>query len=168
MARDGGRRAQGGFEVAEAAVQSPNLESDLARADPALGRVMSAVVARIGRQRISCSRAPPFMALVRAIVYQSISGQAAAAIFARLKENVGGTFTPAKILAMPLKSIMAAGLSKSKTAAIWSLAQWFTVNRRMAAGNRHPIISRLKLAHRCPPRVEFALKITPSPFLCMK
>jgi DNA-3-methyladenine glycosylase II len=111
---------------------SPDIEVELSLADPKLGRVIDAVIARMGRQRITPSRSSPFEALVRAIVYQSVSGKAAAAIFARLKETVDGAFTPAGILALPPDSLMAAGLSKSKTGSIHSLAKWFAANRETA------------------------------------
>ena len=110
----------------------PNFEGELTRADPALGRVIAAVIGRIGEQRITPSRAAPFEALVRAIVYQSISGEAAAVIFARLKQTVGGTVDPARILAMPEDSIAPVGLSKSKTRAVLNLAEWFATNRMIA------------------------------------
>jgi DNA-3-methyladenine glycosylase II len=109
-----------------------DIEADLARADPALGRAIDAVIARTGRPRIVPSSATPFEALVRAVVYQSISGKAAAVIFSRLKQIVGGAFAPAKILAVPQISLMMAGLSKAKLNAIRSLAEWFTANRQMA------------------------------------
>jgi 3-methyladenine DNA glycosylase/8-oxoguanine DNA glycosylase len=67
----------------------PKIENRLALADPALGRVIDAVVARLGPQRIAPSRAAPFEALVRAVVYQNVSGKAAASIFARFKETLG-------------------------------------------------------------------------------
>jgi 3-methyladenine DNA glycosylase/8-oxoguanine DNA glycosylase len=118
--------------MAKTTVQLPDIEAELAKTDPALGRVINAVIARIGRRRITSSRAPPFEALARAIVYQSVSRQAAAAIFARLKETVGDPLTPAKILAMPEGSIMAAGLSRSKADAIRNLADWFAANRKTA------------------------------------
>jgi DNA-3-methyladenine glycosylase II len=114
------------------AVQPPDVEEKLSAADPRLARAIAAVVARVGRQRITASRASPFEALVRAIVYQSVSGKAAAAIYARLKGTVGERFTPAGLVAMPQGSITAAGLSKSKASAINSLAEWFVANRQTA------------------------------------
>jgi DNA-3-methyladenine glycosylase II len=109
-----------------------DFEGELARADPALGRVIAVVVGRIGQQRITPSRAAPFEALVRAIVYQSVSGKAAAVIFARLKQAVGGTVSPAKILGMSEESIASVGLSKSKSRAVLNLAEWFAANRKKA------------------------------------
>src|SRR5271155_5758148 len=103
------------------AVEQPDIEALLSKADPALGRVIEAVCAKIGRQRIMPSRASPFGALTRAIVYQSVSGNAAAAIFARLK-IVAGTLTPGRVTTLTPAAIMSAGLSKSKTQAIRSLA----------------------------------------------
>jgi 3-methyladenine DNA glycosylase/8-oxoguanine DNA glycosylase len=109
-----------------------NFEGELTKADPALGHVIAAVVGRIGQQRITPSRAAPFEALVRAIVYQSVSGNAAAVIFARLKQAVGGTFSPTKILVMSEDSLASEGLSKSKSRAVLNLAKWFATNRKMA------------------------------------
>jgi DNA-3-methyladenine glycosylase II len=110
----------------------PSFEEELATADPALGRVIAAVVDKIGQQRITPSRVPPFEAIARAIVYQSVSGKASAVIFARLKQAVGGTISPAGFLAMSEVFIMSAGLSKSKSHAILKLAEWFIANPKMA------------------------------------
>jgi DNA-3-methyladenine glycosylase II len=109
-----------------------DIEARLANADPGLGRVMTAVIDRIGRQSIVPSRAKPFEALTRAIVYQSVSGKAAATIFARLRTAVAGRFTPGRILAMPHSTLVAAGLSMTKAAAIRNLAHWFEQNKKVA------------------------------------
>jgi DNA-3-methyladenine glycosylase II len=108
------------------------IEGRLAAADPALGRVIDAVVARIGRQRITPSRATPFEALVRGIVHQSVSGKAAASIFSRLKEIVGKPFTPSKVMAFRPQSLTRAGLSSAKARTIRSLAGWFAANPKLA------------------------------------
>jgi DNA-3-methyladenine glycosylase II len=108
-------------------------ESRLARRDPALGRVIAAVVARIGPQRIAASRSTPFEALVRAIVYQSVSGRAAATIFDRLEnEVVGAPLTPSNVIARPSRSLIKAGLSNTKARFIRSLATWFLSNAKLA------------------------------------
>src|ERR1700688_3267153 len=91
------------------------IENRLAATDPALGRVISAVIARIGPQRVAPSRTSPFEALVRAVVYQSVSGKAAAAIFARLSEVVTKPLTPSTILALRTHTLTKAGLSSTKT-----------------------------------------------------
>src|ERR1700759_3590801 len=91
------------------------IENRLAASDPALGRVISAVIARIGPQRAAPSRTTPFEALVRAVVYQSVAGLAAAAIFARLTEVVTRPLTPSKILALHTHTLAKAGLSSTKT-----------------------------------------------------
>jgi DNA-3-methyladenine glycosylase II len=104
---------------------NPNAEQAISRADPALGRVIRAVVTKIGRQRITISRASPFEALVRAVVYQSIASKAAATIFRRLKETSGSSLTPRSVLATPSTALLATGLSGSKSRAISSLAKWF-------------------------------------------
>lgn len=67
----------------------------------------------------------PYEALLEAIVYQSISGKAAATIFARIKAlgTNGCCPTPAEILGMPGRKLRAAGLSRAKAAAMKDLAQ---------------------------------------------
>jgi DNA-3-methyladenine glycosylase II len=108
------------------------IETRLARADPALGRLIAAVQSRIGPQRIKPSRASPFEALVRAVVHQSVSGKAAASIFARLSEAITKPLTPAKVTAMRPQALARAGLSNSKARTIHELARWFTANRALA------------------------------------
>jgi DNA-3-methyladenine glycosylase II len=108
------------------------IEKRLARADPALGRVIAAVIARIGLQRIAPSRASPFEALARAVVYQSVSGNAAASIFARLTDAVTKPLTPSKVLALRPRTLMEAGLSGAKARAIRKLARWFLSHRKLA------------------------------------
>jgi DNA-3-methyladenine glycosylase II len=110
----------------------PKIETRLAVADPALGRVIDAVVARIGPQRIAPSRATPFEALVRAVVYQSVSGRAAASIFARLKERLTEPLTPSKVIAQRPQSLIKAGLSGAKVRTIREVAKWFASNRKLA------------------------------------
>ena len=112
------------------------IENRLAATDPALGRVISAVIARIGPQRVATSRTSPFEALVRAVVYQSVSGKAAAAIFARLSEVVTKPLTPSKILALRTHPLTKAGLSSTKTRTIRELARWFTSNHKLAKALR--------------------------------
>ena len=108
------------------------IESRLALADPALGRVIDAVIARIGPQRIAPSRAAPFEALVRAVVYQSIAATAAEPIYARLKQAARAPFTPAKVLALRAQSLAKAGLSKAKAQTVRGLAEWFVTHRKLA------------------------------------
>jgi DNA-3-methyladenine glycosylase II len=109
------------------------IENRLALTDPALGRLIDAVITRIGPQRIAPSRAMPFEALVRAVVYQSISGKAAALIYARLSEMVTAPVTPSKVLALRSQSLIKVGLSKAKARSIRELAEWFATNRKLAS-----------------------------------
>jgi DNA-3-methyladenine glycosylase II len=111
----------------------PKIEARLASADPALGRVIDAVIARLGPQQIAPSHATPFEALTRAIVYQSVSGKAAASIFARLKQRVNGPLTSAKILALPLSALREIGLSTAKARTMSALAAWFVAHRKEAS-----------------------------------
>jgi DNA-3-methyladenine glycosylase II len=108
------------------------IEASLALADPALGRVIEAVIARIGPQGIAPSRATPFEALVRGVVYQSVSTRAAESIFRRLKETVTDPLTPWKVVALRSQSIIEAGLSNAKARTVRDLAEWFTSHRKLA------------------------------------
>jgi DNA-3-methyladenine glycosylase II len=112
------------------------VEKRLAETDPALGRVIAAVIARIGPQRIAPSRASPFEALVRAVTYQSVSGKAAAAIFARLSKAITRPLTPSKVVAIPLRTLVKTGLSRAKAKTIGELARWFMSNRKLAKNLR--------------------------------
>jgi 3-methyladenine DNA glycosylase/8-oxoguanine DNA glycosylase len=93
----------------------------LREADPVLGEVM----ARVG----ACTLRPEptqslFAALSRAIVYQQLSGPAAATILGRVHAIYAPrrTITPRDVLATPPERLRAAGLSTAKTAALRDLA----------------------------------------------
>ena len=111
---------------------SSNIESVLAKADPALARAIEAVIARQGPVKLAPSHTPPFEALVRAVVYQSLSGNVAAAILTKLKQAIGNTITPVNILATSPASILDAGLSNAKARTIQNLATWFVSNEKQA------------------------------------
>ena len=121
-------------------------ESRLLRADPELGRVIAVVTARIGRQRIKASKATPFESLVRAVVHQSVSGKAAASVFAHLKDWLGGAFEPAVVAKKRPIALASVGLSASKVRAIQGLAHWFCTNpaeARLADLSNQAIIASL-------------------------
>jgi DNA-3-methyladenine glycosylase II len=64
-----------------------------------------------------------FASLARAIVYQQLAGRAAEAIHSRLVVALGGSVTPAAVLAATPEVLVSAGLSKAKAAAIGDLAE---------------------------------------------
>lgn len=66
----------------------------------------------------------PFQALLRAIVYQQLSGRAAATIYARLKEQFPGRhgLRPAALVGVSDETLRAVGLSRAKVAAVKDLA----------------------------------------------
>ena len=66
-----------------------------------------------------------YESLLEAIVYQSISGKAAAKIYSRIKAlgTEGNCPTPHQILATSVQSLREAGLSNAKAAAMHDLAQ---------------------------------------------
>jgi DNA-3-methyladenine glycosylase II len=107
-------------------------ENKLSALDPKLGRLIDAVIAAAGRQTAPPSKASPFEALVRAVVYQSIAAKAAEAIYHRLKDKVGGKLTPANLGALTSRQIASVGLSGSKARTIRDLATWFATHPKSA------------------------------------
>lgn len=93
----------------------------LRRADPRLRRA----IAKVGPCRFSARRdGTHFDALVRAIVYQQLSGKAAATIHGRLLAHFGGVAPDAHaILAADEAALRATGLSRQKLGYIRSLAE---------------------------------------------
>ena len=93
----------------------------LKRVDP----VMDDVIARVGR----CTLSPRtewthFDALVRSIVYQQLSGQAAATIHGRVLKLIGdGVDTPGRIVQTTHEDFRAAGLSNAKARYVRNLAE---------------------------------------------
>ena len=86
---------------------------------------MSRIVGRVGRCRYDEIQAPAsFAALARVIVYQQLSGKAAATIHRRFAAAVGRRRpNPASILETPEEKLRGAGLSRQKTAYLKDLAQ---------------------------------------------
>ena len=93
----------------------------LKRADPALARVIVRVRRRPPGPRMEGTH---FDAILRAIVYQQLSGKAAETIHGRVLALFGGRApTPDELLAMPEESLRAAGLSRQKLAYLRDLAR---------------------------------------------
>ena len=92
----------------------------LKRVDPILGDI----IAQIGACEIAYAE-PDFETLVRSIVLQQLSGKAARAIFARLKDALGnGSRITAKgILSLTSPQMVAVGLSRRKIEYIRDLAE---------------------------------------------
>jgi DNA-3-methyladenine glycosylase II len=93
----------------------------LKRADPALARVIARVRERPPGPRAEGTH---FDAILRAIVYQQLSGKAAGTIHGRILALYGGRApTPDELLATPEDSLRAAGLSRQKLTYLRDLAQ---------------------------------------------
>ncbi len=92
-------------------------------ADPALRRIID----RVGPCTVRLQRAPSvFRALAEAIVYQQLTGRAAATIFARVRALFPWTPdgpTPAQILRASDAKLRGAGLSRAKTLSLRDLAE---------------------------------------------
>lgn len=92
--------------------------AELARRDPAMGRIIEAV----GPPDLRPPHETPFAALVRAITFQQLAGRAASAIHGRFLAALPDGLTPEAVLALPEPAFRAAGLSGAKTASIRDLA----------------------------------------------
>jgi DNA-3-methyladenine glycosylase II len=92
----------------------------LKRVDP----VLATVIERVGPCRLTPrTEGTHFDALVRAIVYQQLSGKAAATIHGRVQALYGGRApTPAEILATSDEQLRSAGLSRQKLSYLKDLA----------------------------------------------
>lgn len=92
----------------------------------------------------------PFQALFRAIVYQQLSGKAAATIYGRVMDHFPGKrrFTPTAVIATPDATLRAAGMSNAKVASVKDLAAktldgTVPTLARLAKMHDEEIISRL-------------------------
>lgn len=92
----------------------------LKRVDP----VMAEVIGRVGKCTLSArDEWTHFDALVRSIVYQQLSGKAAATIHGRVLALIGdGSETPKRIAATSHEALRAAGLSNQKASYVRNLA----------------------------------------------
>lgn len=90
----------------------------LRKADPILARIIKTV----GPYSL-VTRQPTFETLARSIVYQQISGKAAASILAKLKAAAGPRFTAAALLRLSTEELRACGLSTQKMTYLRDLAE---------------------------------------------
>jgi len=91
----------------------------LKRSDP----VMASIIERVGPCRISYTE-PIFESLARSIVYQQLSGKAAATIFGRFVAAAGGEpLTPRKVLRLSFDEMRSLGLSSQKATYVRDLAE---------------------------------------------
>jgi DNA-3-methyladenine glycosylase II len=102
----------------------------LEAADPALARV----IGMVGPPAIRRDGPEPFRALVRAIVYQQLSGKAAGTIHGRFlalfEAEDGSRFPePHEVLALDDETLRGVGLSRQKTASIRDLAAYVADGR---------------------------------------
>lgn len=93
--------------------------AELAARDP----IMARLVAAVGPPQLRPRRGSSFEALARAICFQQLSGRAAATIYGRFEQAVGGTVVPEAVLATPLEDLRRAGLSAAKASSIIDLAE---------------------------------------------
>lgn len=100
---------------------TPGAAKHLSKVDKILARVIRRVgpVPRFPRERVS-----PYQALVEAVVYQQLTGKAAATILGRVKALFPGRKfpPPAELAAMKDRTLRGAGLSWAKVAAVKDIA----------------------------------------------
>jgi DNA-3-methyladenine glycosylase II len=101
-------------------VDAAHVMRELSRVDRKLARVIQ----RVGSFPTKRQKPQhPFASLLQAIVYQQITGKAAATILGRVKAlSAAGFPTPEEILRLDESSLRAAGLSRQKIAAVKDLA----------------------------------------------
>ena len=104
---------------------------------------MAAFVDGFGPCTMTTHTLPPFDALIRSIVYQQLTGQAAATILGRVLAIYAPKAypSPEDVLATDDAALRAAGLSRAKVAAVKSLAQ------HTRAGNVPTRASALRLSN---------------------
>jgi DNA-3-methyladenine glycosylase II len=89
-------------------------------------RALARVIRDVGPCALEiAARQSPYQALVESIVYQQLSGRAAATIYGRLCRTFGSNRCPKpdQILGSTAEQLRAAGLSRSKAAALRDLAE---------------------------------------------
>lgn len=94
----------------------------LSASDPALARVIEQVGPFTLEPR---PIEDVFQPLLRSIVYQQLSGKAAATIYGRVQALAegGGALSPSQLLTLPDEALRGAGLSRAKTVAARDLAE---------------------------------------------
>ncbi len=90
----------------------------LKRSDP----VLAAIIERVGEFRMEYDE-PSFDTLARAIIYQQLSGKAAATIVKRVVTACGGKLRPERVLALHPNKLRACGLSRQKLRYLRDLAR---------------------------------------------
>jgi len=85
--------------------------------------VMADLIKRVGAFKVETEfELSPFEALLRAIVYQQLTGKAAGSIHARVLKLFRGGVTPRKLLNRDDETLRGAGLSRNKVLAVQDLA----------------------------------------------
>ena len=117
---------------------------ELASRDEVMRRLYEAS----GPPRLRARRSSAFEALARAIVFQQLSGAAASTIWGRVEALLGSPVTPESVLAAPVDSLRAAGLSGAKTASIIDLSEKVAsgavpLDRRLSRLGDDDLVARL-------------------------
>ncbi len=123
MSDERGRAFVAGWAAAAGAGGARPEECHLAAADPRLGSLVARLVASGGVRRFKPSTAPSdFDAIARSIVYQQLSTMAAATIYGRYVEALGGNPSPERVLEARPERLLKAGLSRAKVRYVKALA----------------------------------------------
>jgi O-6-methylguanine DNA methyltransferase len=113
---------------------------------------MARLIDQVGALRLELDEMlTPFETLAESIVYQQLTGKAAATIFGRVKALYGGTLpAPLKVANTPEEKLRACGLSRAKTAALQDLgakahAGLIPTLQQLEAMDNDEIIERLTM-----------------------
>ena len=97
--------------------------------------VLNQLIARVGPCTLTPNPADPFTLLVRCVISQQISTKAAASIFARLAELVGGPPVPmAKVSKLTDEKLQACGISGPKQRALRAVIDHVKENPKLLPG----------------------------------
>lgn len=91
---------------------------------PKLDPVLGPVIAQNGPLE-AILQEDYFLALVQKVIYQQLSGKAAATIFRRVEELAGGRITPVKLASFSQEEFRTAGVSRQKFSYISDLSAHF-------------------------------------------
>ena len=87
--------------------------------------VMAGLINRYGKLKLRTSRTEPYEALCEAVIYQQLHAKAAATIYGRVVEQIGGGVfpEPVRLSKATDEALRSAGLSRNKAAALRDIAQ---------------------------------------------
>ncbi len=123
MSNEGKQAFVTGWAAGSELAEGTDVERHLISTDPRLGELVTRIVAAGGVRRFKPSTAlSDFDAIARSIIYQQLSTMAAATIYSRYVEALGGDPTPERVMSLRTERLLRAGLSRPKARYVKGLA----------------------------------------------